>query len=154
VLILAPTREVALQSRDVVVRIADALPQPAPTCLAFVGGLPVAEDEKRLRRACHIAVGTPGRVCALLASGALPTKGLRALVLDEADQLLGEGFYADTAWVHRTLPSKKQVRRQARGCCGGLRAGPPVQRTPFASGTSAQAVRRKTLKPFTPGPTP
>jgi ATP-dependent RNA helicase DDX20 len=50
VLILAPTREVALQSSDVAQRIAAALPEPAPACVAFVGGLPTVEDQKRLRR--------------------------------------------------------------------------------------------------------
>ncbi len=50
VLILAPTREVALQSADVVARIAAALPAPAPSCAVFVGGLPTSDDEKRLRR--------------------------------------------------------------------------------------------------------
>lgn len=50
-LVLAPTREVALQSADVVQRIACALPSASsPSCLAFVGGLPIAEDQKRLRR--------------------------------------------------------------------------------------------------------
>jgi hypothetical protein len=49
-LIIAPARELALQSADVIQRIAQHLPQPAPTCAAFVGGLPQAADEKRLRR--------------------------------------------------------------------------------------------------------
>lgn len=50
VLVLAPTREVALQSSDVIKRIAGGLPAPAPACVAFVGGLPTVEDQKRLRR--------------------------------------------------------------------------------------------------------
>lgn len=70
----------------------------------------------RRRRACHIAVGTPGRVCALLSNGALPTRALRTLVLDEADSLLGEGFYSDIAWAHDQLPAKKQVRAQGGYC--------------------------------------
>jgi len=50
VLILAPTREVALQISDVIQRVAAGLPAPAPVCVSFVGGLPTSEDEKRLRR--------------------------------------------------------------------------------------------------------
>ena len=130
-LVLAPTREVALQSADVVRRIAAALPAPAPECLAFVGGLPVADDQKRLRRACHIAVGTPGRVCALLASGALPARALRLLVLDEADALLGEGFRGDVAWAHAQLPARKQVLAFSATYAPGLLADlEPLTRRP------------------------
>jgi superfamily II DNA/RNA helicase len=185
VLVLAPTREVALQSCDVIERVAAALPAPAPSSAAFVGGLPTADDQKRLRRCgaalatrscvdrqlttqlratpasappqgqrvgrgekearspsspavcagtlptssltsrlvfaaptrrtCHIVVGTPGRVCALASSGSLPLRTLRCLVLDEADQLLGDGFHSDVAWLHGSLPSRKQARPAMRG---------------------------------------
>ena len=156
-LVLAPTREVALQSADVIQRVAAGLPSPAPVCAAFVGGLPAAEDQKRLRRwvgaampalpaecrtfpavpwvgdplpalrkrmstlplarrcprrTCHIAVGTPGRVGALLSSGSLAPRTLRLLVLDEADALADEGFYGDTAWIAQQLPAKKQVNHR------------------------------------------
>ncbi|GFR40199.1 hypothetical protein Agub_g759, partial [Astrephomene gubernaculifera] len=94
-LILAPTRELAIQSEQVIRALASELPAPAATSAVFVGGLPIVEDEKKLRRLCHIAVGTPGRVCALLQSGRLAGGGLALLVLDEADSLLGEGFYED-----------------------------------------------------------
>eukprot|EP00877_Chromochloris_zofingiensis_P005179 jgi/Chrzof1/14662/Cz09g11070.t1 len=109
-LVLAPTRELALQSCEVINRIAVGLPEPRTACAAFVGGLPTVNDEKRLRRTCHIAVGTPGRICALLSSGALPASRITSLVLDEADSLLGDSFYADVAWIHGLLPKRKQVR--------------------------------------------
>jgi superfamily II DNA/RNA helicase len=54
-------------------------------------------------------VGTPGRLCALVSSGALLLGKLAAAVLDEADQLLSENFYADVAWLLQQLPSRKQV---------------------------------------------
>lgn len=60
-------------------------------------------------RTCHIVVGTPGRLCALVSSGSLLLGRLAAVVLDEADQLLGDSFYGDTAWLMQQLPSKKQV---------------------------------------------
>lgn len=64
-------------------------------------------------------------MCALLSSGSLPPRALRVLVLDEADSLLGEGFYADVAWVHGQLPTKKQARRRVRcaPCCHPLALG-------------------------------
>ncbi|WIA31432.1 hypothetical protein OEZ86_002330 [Tetradesmus obliquus] len=108
-LVLAPTRELAIQSYQVIQRIAAGLPDPQPSAAVFVGGLPTAEDEKRLRRTCHIVVGTPGRLCALVGSGALLLGKLAAAVLDEADQLLSENFYGDVAWLLQQLPSRKLV---------------------------------------------
>jgi ATP-dependent RNA helicase DDX20 len=58
---------------------------------------------------CHIAVGSPGRLCGLITSGALLVGTVKSVVLDEADQLLSEGFYADTAWLLQQLPKRKQV---------------------------------------------
>lgn len=65
---LAPTREVALQSADVVQRIAAGLPTPIPAGAAFVGGLPIAEDQKRLRRwvCLTAAAGAMRQPCACL----------------------------------------------------------------------------------------
>ncbi len=56
-------------------------------------------------------MGTPGRVSSLLQSGALPAKPLSMLVLDEADQLMGDSFYTDVAWIYDQLPKRKQVSR-------------------------------------------
>lgn len=47
---VAPTREVAIQSEQVIARIAAELPAPTPSSAVFVGGVPVVQDEKRLRR--------------------------------------------------------------------------------------------------------
>eukprot|EP00967_Tisochrysis_lutea_P024350 scaffold27971_cov20-Tisochrysis_lutea.AAC.1 len=65
-------------------------------------------------RVCHIAVGTPGRLCQLIQAGSLRTEDIAMFVLDEADALLGESLYADVTWVYDLLPRRKQVRgRQA-----------------------------------------
>lgn len=69
------------------------------------------------RRTCHIVVGTPGRLCALVSSGALLLGKLQAAVLDEADQLLSENFYGDVAWLLQQLPARKQVCRAALAPC-------------------------------------
>lgn len=76
-------------------------------------------------RTCHIAIGTPGRVGALLTCGALATEPLRLLVLDEADALVDAGFYDDVAWIARALP----VRKQVTAACAAVRgAGAPHTR--------------------------
>jgi ATP-dependent RNA helicase DDX20 len=104
-LVLCPTREVALQTAAVLARVASAL-QHSPQVAAFVGGTAVADDARRLRRTVHVAVGTPGRTGALLSNGALlPSVGL--LVLDEADQLLGQEGLREDVWrvLRRVVPS-------------------------------------------------
>ena len=58
---------------------------------------------------CHVVVGTPGRICALLDGRGLHAKHMRLLVLDEADQLMTESFQEDVLWAHSVLPSHKQV---------------------------------------------
>ena len=60
-------------------------------------------------------MGTPGRVCALLESGALPPDRISMLVLDEADSLLSDSFAEDVEWVHGVLPRRKQVRMPDKG---------------------------------------
>jgi ATP-dependent RNA helicase DDX20 len=108
VLILTPTREVALQAADVLdtATSGGAVPLAVAT---LIGGLPRAEDERVLRRTCHIVVGTPGRVLALLQRGALVARELRMLVLDEADRLLGEGLHDEVEAVVAELPPRRQV---------------------------------------------
>jgi superfamily II DNA/RNA helicase len=57
-----------------------------------------------------VAVGTPGRLVALAQAGTLSCESVTQLVLDEADALLGEGFYGDVTWLYDQLPRRKQVR--------------------------------------------
>lgn len=81
-------------------------------------------------RLVHIAVGTPGRVCALVTSGALTLDSLSMFVLDEADALLSDSFYSDVTWLYDQLPRKKQASSQvasmietysSRGCRSAAR---------------------------------
>ena len=58
-LVLAPTREIAVQIQQVICSIGASLPQLR--CQTFIGGLPLADDVAKLKK-CHIAVGTPGNV--------------------------------------------------------------------------------------------
>ena len=107
-LVLAPTREVALQSRDALQKLAQALDPPALRVACFLGGLPVADDRARLAAGCHACVGTPGRVRQLLEEGSLHPEGIRTLVIDEADALMGGTFEADVLFVYSMLPERKQ----------------------------------------------
>ncbi|SAM01075.1 hypothetical protein [Absidia glauca] len=84
-LIVAPTREIAMQIKDVVQQLGQAIPQFH--CEALIGGLSVEGDIRKLQRA-QIIVGTPGRLMALLETKKLSTKTIKLLVLDEADKLM------------------------------------------------------------------
>ncbi|CAE7804204.1 Ddx20 [Symbiodinium sp. CCMP2456] len=91
-IILAPTREIAMQISDELRRLGWYI-VPVLDVACFIGGVPVEEDEERLQSkgAPHVAVGTPGRMFKLLRDGLLLTDA-RFLVLDEADKLLDENF--------------------------------------------------------------
>ncbi|KAK3576653.1 hypothetical protein CHS0354_004938 [Potamilus streckersoni] len=106
VLVLAPTREIAIQIWDVIRSIGSTL--PALQCHTFIGGLPVQEDKIKLKK-CHIAVGTPGRIKQLIEFGALSTASIRLFVLDEADKLLEENFQQQINWIYSMLPENKQM---------------------------------------------
>ena len=62
-------------------------------------------------RVCHVVVGTPGRLCALLERGDLVTPSLKLLVLDDPERLLGETFWSDISWMHSVCPESMQVHR-------------------------------------------
>uniref|UniRef100_H3HDI5 Helicase ATP-binding domain-containing protein n=1 Tax=Phytophthora ramorum TaxID=164328 RepID=H3HDI5_PHYRM len=96
-LVLAPTREIAVQIESVLRQLAQFRPKLViRTC---IGGLPVAQDQMHLAAGCHIVVGTPGRVKALVDQCSLPCSAIRLLVLDEVDKLMARDFEKDIVRV-------------------------------------------------------
>ncbi|KAL7828701.1 hypothetical protein SRHO_G00323350 [Serrasalmus rhombeus] len=107
VLILAPTREIAVQIHAVVMAIGSAM--EGLECHVFIGGRPVSQDKLHLKK-CHIAIGSPGRIKQLIEMGLLLTTSIRLFVLDEADKLLEEGSFQDQInWIFSSLPVNKQM---------------------------------------------
>ncbi|KAK2151539.1 hypothetical protein LSH36_360g02029 [Paralvinella palmiformis] len=106
VLILAPTREIAVQIWEVINSISVTMSKLR--CYAFIGGLPLSEDKVKLKK-CHIAVGTPGRVKQLIEEQVLNTESIRLFILDEADKLMEQGFQETINWIFSSLPENKQV---------------------------------------------
>ncbi|KAF9967530.1 DEAD (Asp-Glu-Ala-Asp) box polypeptide 20 [Mortierella alpina] len=106
--IIAPTREIAVQIQDVVQKLASAGLAETITCHAMIGGMPVQQDRKNLKQ-CSIVVGTPGRVRSLIDSGYLKPDLVRLLVLDEADKLMEDVFKEDIFEIAKGLGSNKQV---------------------------------------------
>uniref|UniRef100_A0AAY4B9H9 RNA helicase n=1 Tax=Denticeps clupeoides TaxID=299321 RepID=A0AAY4B9H9_9TELE len=107
VLVLAPTREIAVQIHSVIMAIGSAI--EGLECHVFIGGTPVSQDKVRLKK-CQIAVGSPGRIKQLIELGFLHTTSIRLFVLDEADKLLEEGSFQDQInWIFSSLPVNKQM---------------------------------------------
>lgn len=106
-LVLAPTRELALQVADSFQSFADHL--GGINVLPIYGGQSYGIQLSGLRRGAHIVVGTPGRVIDHLEKGSLDISGLRFLVLDEADEMLQMGFQEDVERILEDTPEDKQV---------------------------------------------
>jgi translation initiation factor 4A len=109
-LILSPTRELAVQTQQVVSHIGDYLSGSKPFVHTFVGGTRVADDVQKLQAGeVIVAVGTPGRVFDVIKRGALRTENLKVLVLDEADEMLSQGFSEQIYEIFKFLPKDVQV---------------------------------------------
>ncbi|GAB2908014.1 DEAD/DEAH box helicase [Rhodococcus aerolatus] len=106
-LVLAPTRELALQVSEAFGRYAKHLPRV--NVLPIYGGQAYGQQISGLRRGAHIVVGTPGRVIDHLQKGTLDLTELRFLVLDEADEMLRMGFQEDVETILADTPADKQV---------------------------------------------
>eukprot|EP00088_Acartia_fossae_P058660 TRINITY_DN689_c0_g1_i1.p1 TRINITY_DN689_c0_g1~~TRINITY_DN689_c0_g1_i1.p1 ORF type:complete len:701 (-),score=69.58 TRINITY_DN689_c0_g1_i1:320-2422(-) len=106
VLVLAPTREIAMQGLEVATQISSHMPNIKIS--SFIGGLPMSEDKIKAM-SCQMAIGTPGRMKQLITEKCLNPDTVRLVVLDEADKLLEQSFLEDTTNILNMLPSSKQV---------------------------------------------
>lgn len=104
-LILAPTRELAIQVADAVEEMADRSIRVLP----IYGGAAYGPQLGGLREGAHIVVGTPGRVIDMLSRGALDLSALRYLVLDEADEMLRMGFAEDVDEILSNANTDRQT---------------------------------------------
>ena len=104
-LILAPTRELALQIEDSLRRLASQAPL---RIVAILGGVSRFMQMQRMRGGADIVVGTPGRVCDLVATGELQLHQVSQFVLDEADRMLDLGFIRDIRRIVAALPGERQ----------------------------------------------
>jgi ATP-dependent RNA helicase DeaD len=107
VLVLAPTRELAIQVAEAFQRYAAKL--PGFHVLPIYGGQSYGPQLSALRRGVHVVVGTPGRVIDHLEKGSLDLTQLSSLVLDEADEMLRMGFIDDVESIIKKTPEQRQV---------------------------------------------
>jgi ATP-dependent RNA helicase DeaD len=149
-LVLAPTRELALQVCEAV--IAYAARTPGIRVLPVYGGQGYGAQLSGLERGAHVVVGTPGRVIDHLDRGSLDLTHLEHLVLDEADEMLAMGFADDVERILRDTPEYKQVAlfsatmpRQIRALAKRYLHDPVDIATPHAR-TSTATVRQRWIQ--------
>jgi ATP-dependent RNA helicase DeaD len=105
-LVIAPTRELALQVQRELIWLYGPAGARVASC---VGGMDVRREARALADGCHIVVGTPGRLRDHLERGRLETGGMRAVVLDEADEMLDLGFREDLEFILEATPAERRT---------------------------------------------
>lgn len=107
VLVLAPTRELAIQVAEAFQTYAHFLSDFH--ILPIYGGQAYDKQIQALKRGVHVIVGTPGRVMDHMRKGTLKLDRIKHLVLDEADEMLRMGFIDDVEWILSHAPSNRQI---------------------------------------------
>jgi ATP-dependent RNA helicase RhlE len=105
-LILAPTRELAVQIED---QVQGLTYHTAVSSVAVFGGVPMTQQEQALKANVDIVVATPGRLMDHMRHDAVSFGSLEVLVLDEADRMLDMGFWPDVQRILAALPAKRQT---------------------------------------------
>lgn len=107
VLVLTPTRELAIQVAEAFEKYAGSM--KGLRVVPIYGGQDYQVQFRQLDRGVHVVVGTPGRVMDHMRRGSLKLDELQCLVLDEADEMLRMGFADDVEWVLTQAPEKRQM---------------------------------------------
>jgi ATP-dependent RNA helicase DeaD len=105
-LVLVPTRELAVQVSEAMHRYGRDL---GTRVLPIYGGQPIGRQLRALERGVDVVVATPGRALDHIGRGTLPLKGLRMIVLDEADEMLDMGFADDIEAILQDTPEDRQT---------------------------------------------
>jgi ATP-dependent RNA helicase DeaD len=105
-LILVPTRELAVQVREEVVKLSHGRKIHS---VAVYGGKPIRGQIDKLARGAEIVIGTPGRVLDHIGRGTLKLDGITVVILDEADRMLDIGFRPDIEKILRRCPRSRQT---------------------------------------------
>ncbi len=104
--VLAPTRELAMQIGDEITRLCAFIPEVRIAVL--YGGQPIARQLDKLRKCPQIIIATPGRLLDLYKRGNVRLDAVHTLVLDEADEMLDMGFIKDVTHIIDAIPPTRQ----------------------------------------------
>lgn len=105
-LVIAPTRELALQVKR---ELSWLFAKAGSTLASCVGGMDMRDERRALGRGAHIVVATPGRLRDHIMRGSIDLSSLRAVVLDEADEMLDLGFREDLEFILGEAPEDRQT---------------------------------------------
>ncbi len=105
-LVVAPTRELALQVTRELEWLFEMTGAAVASC---VGGMDMRNERRALSRGAHMVVGTPGRLRDHIERGSFDTTGLKAVVLDEADEMLDLGFRDDLEYILDAAPGERRT---------------------------------------------
>ena len=147
VLVLAPTRELAMQVAAAFDTYGASI--TGFSSVAIYGGAPYGPQLTALKRGVDVVVATPGRVIDHLKRGSLDLSALEWLVLDEADEMLRMGFIDDVAWIFDQAPAERQVALFSATMPGAIRKiaaqhmQEPVHITVAAATGTADNIRQR-----------
>ncbi len=105
-LVIAPTRELAMQVKR---ELAWLYEKAGAVMASTVGGMDMRDERRALDRGAHIVVSTPGRLRDHIARGSIDLTAIRAVVLDEADEMLDLGFREDLEFILGQCPEARQT---------------------------------------------
>ena len=105
-LAIAPTRELAMQVARELTWLYEEAGASIATC---VGGMDARDERRALERGAHIIVGTPGRLRDHITRRSLDLSGLKAVILDEADEMLDLGFREDLEFILDAAPTERRT---------------------------------------------
>ena len=135
-LIIAPTRELAIQVQRELDWVFAETQIRIATC---VGGMDIRGERRALERGAHLVVGTPGRLRDHITRGALDLGAIRAVVLDEADEMLDLGFRDDLEFILGAAPEERRTLLFSATVRRGI--------AELASAVQTDAVRVETIAP-------
>lgn len=146
-LVLAPTRELAMQISKELERFARFLPDIR--ILPVYGGTSITTQRTELKRGTDILVATPGRLIDLMERGWVSLADIREVVLDEADEMLNMGFWEDVTKILESLPPERRIRlfsatfpKEVERLANKLMADPVRIQVQAAEKTKADLVHR------------
>ena len=149
VLVLAPTRELAIQVADSFSDYSKHIKNLS--VLPIFGGQDYNIQLRQLQKGCQVIVGTPGRVMDHIRRGSLKMDSIHSLVLDEADEMLRMGFLDDVEWILEKLPNRKQTALFSATMPGNIRKiahkylSDPVEITIKSKAMTANTVHQRCL---------
>ena len=149
VLVLAPTRELAIQVAEAFKTYGQGM--PSLTVLPIYGGQDYEVQFRQLKRGAQVVVGTPGRVMDHMRRGTLKLDSLQCVVLDEADEMLRMGFAEDVDWVLSHVPNQRQMALFSATMPAPIREiarkhlNDPAEITIAAKQATAKTVRQRYL---------